>query len=176
MMRLPNRMRRDQRGVAAAEMALMLPLLTVILFGGIEGGHFFLTEHEVLKSVRTAARYAARQDFENFECDATDLGDVDADVRNVARTGTVSGTDPIVRNWAADDADSISILVICDTGSDYSESGIYADMSGTGTPAVDSAMTVRIAVEVGYPSLFADIGLLDGTNLAASAESAVTGF
>lgn len=167
---------RDERGAAAAEMALMLPLLTILMFGGIEMSGFFWSEHQVIKSVRTGARYAARQDFSNFACDAADVGTADAAVRNLVRTGTVDGSgSPIVRTWTAAD-DGISISVTCDTESDYSTEGIYSDQSGTGTPAIDSARYVEISVEIPYPSLFADLGYLDGYDIVASAQSPVTGF
>ena len=39
---------RDARGAAAAEMALMLPLLVVMLFVTFEGGYFLWNEHKVV--------------------------------------------------------------------------------------------------------------------------------
>lgn len=173
------RLLRDRRGSAAAEMALIMPLLTVMLFATVEGGHYFWTEHQLIKSVRNGARFAARQDFANFTCGATSIGTQDSIVRNVVRTGTVNGTEPIVRDWDADgvSGDTISISVVCDTGSSYSNSGIYSDMSGAGaTSTVDSAMKVQVIATVSYPSLFADLGFLNDRNLVARAQSPVTGF
>ena len=41
---------RDTAGVAAAELALMLPLLTLLLFGGMELSNLMWAEHQVVKS------------------------------------------------------------------------------------------------------------------------------
>ena len=163
-------------GAAAAELALLLPLLTLLMFGGMEMGGYLWAEHQVIKSVRNGVRFAGRQDFANFECDATDVGSADTAVRNLVRTGTIDGTgEPIVREWQAA-TDGITIGVACQTDADYSTTGIYADMSGTDTPAVESARLVEIEVTLPYPSLFADLGYLDGRNITASAQSPVVGF
>src|SRR5215217_7313983 len=53
----------DVRGSAAAEMALVLPLLLALMFGSLELGDYFLSEHVLLKGVRDGAVYAARQDI-----------------------------------------------------------------------------------------------------------------
>ena len=60
-MRTVRRLAADRAGSAAAEMALVLPLLLVIMFGTFELGHFFYSEHIVQKAVRDAARYASRR-------------------------------------------------------------------------------------------------------------------
>ena len=61
---------RNERGVAGAEMALMLPLLMILMFGSFEMGHFFWTQHTLTKAVRDGARFAARQPFALFNCAA----------------------------------------------------------------------------------------------------------
>ena len=53
------RLSSDRRGAAAAEMALVTPLLLVILFGAVELGNYFYNEHIVVKAVRDGARFAA---------------------------------------------------------------------------------------------------------------------
>ena len=86
---------RNSRGAAGAEMALLLPLLTVILFGGMETGHFFWTEHQVLKAVRDGSRFAARHEFSLFDCDAGTIdSDLVTDVQKLTRTGFIDGDDP----------------------------------------------------------------------------------
>ena len=42
----------DQTGAAAVEMVLLVPLLLVLLFGGLEAGHFIWTEHKLIEGVR----------------------------------------------------------------------------------------------------------------------------
>jgi hypothetical protein len=56
----------DCRGAAAAEMALVLPLLLIILFGSLELGNYFMNEHTLVKAVRDGARFAGRQTFTNY--------------------------------------------------------------------------------------------------------------
>jgi len=59
---------RDTKGASAAEMALVLPLLLVLMFGPFELAHYFWTEHKVVKGVRDGARYASRLGFTNYTC------------------------------------------------------------------------------------------------------------
>lgn len=167
---------RDTHGNAAAEFALMLPLLVLLLFGGMEMGNYFWSEHKAIKSAREGARYAARQPTSNFVCGATDLGAADTGVRNLIRTGTVDGTgSPVIPGWT-DGASTIDIDVTCITGEDFSNGGIYSDQSGTGSPAMTSATQIAVAVEVPYPSLFGGLTPLGDLNIGASAQSAATGF
>ena len=60
----------DQHGAAAAEMALIMPLVMVMLFAAFEGAYFVICEHQVVTGVRNAARYAARLDFSQYACPA----------------------------------------------------------------------------------------------------------
>ena len=167
---------RDTAGVAAAELALMLPLLTLLLFGGMELSNLMWAEHQVVKSVRNGARFAARQAPSNFTCGATSLGAVDGKVRNLIRTGTLDGTgSPVVRKWTNGNSSTIAIKVECDTASTYSTGGIYRDASGTGTPALPSAMRVKIDVTVPFPAFFGTFSL-GSYNLRAEGQSPVTGF
>ena len=96
------RLARCTSGAAAAEMALALPILLVLLFGSAEIGNYFMNEHILVKAVRDGARYAARQDFSNFSsCSGAPGGTVDADTKNVVMTGLVSGGTNRLRNWNA---------------------------------------------------------------------------
>src|SRR3546814_3109530 len=66
---------RDRSGAAAAEMALVSPMLIILMFGSFELGNYFLDEHVVLKAVRDGARYAARQNFTTMPCSGTPTAD-----------------------------------------------------------------------------------------------------
>lgn len=61
-------------GAAAAELALMIPLLLAILFGSVELGTYFYNEHKLVKAVRDGARYAARQRFSNYSACTGSVG------------------------------------------------------------------------------------------------------
>jgi hypothetical protein len=166
---------RDQSGVAAAEMALMVPLLVGIMFGSFEMGHFFWSEHTVIKGVRDGARFASRQRFAKFSCGQADilLGDgsnttdttfVDQ-VKNLVRTGGVAGTAlPKVRGW---ENSHITVSVSCPATA--INTGIYRNMA--------NAPRVTIVAQVPYPSLFQTLGFIsDGLNLNAQSQSAVMGL
>lgn len=193
----------DERGNAASEMALMLPLLTVMLFGGIEFGHFFWTEHQVIKSVRDGARFAGRHKLDLFDCDTGNVSDatLEAEIQKLTRTGFLDGDNPdasgadnpVVRNWSDDD--TVTVSVQCIGGASYSGKGIYEQLAQpvideeTGEEVVDEvtgevvtegpSKKVIVSAEVDYPSLFggfAFLSFLDGYELKASAESPVMGF
>jgi len=160
---------RNDRGAAAAEMALLLPLLIVILFAGMEGGYFMWSEHKVVKGVRDGARYAGRQPFGTADCDSGVLLAEDA-VKNVTRTGypdpaTYPGSDiPAVPGWAND---KISVTVTCDN---TTVTGIYEDLP-------DGAPRVTVTAIVDYPSLFGVLGFpATGLTVSAEAEAAVMGI
>ena len=53
--------RRDQRGLALVEMALILPLLFILVFGVIEYGWLFFKYQQVANASRVACRYAITQ-------------------------------------------------------------------------------------------------------------------
>jgi Flp pilus assembly protein TadG len=154
----------DTHGTAAAELALLLPLLVLLLMGTFEGGYFLWSEHKVVKGVRDGARYAARHDFSDFTCpDAIDSTLVDG-VKNITRTGTADGTGAAeVPGWVNDD---VSVTLSCD---DTTDTGIYA--------ALGTAPRVTVSARVVYPSLFGVLGFdTTSLHLNASAQSAVMGL
>lgn len=168
MMRLLPRLVSDRTGTAAAEMALSLPILLILLFGSFELGYYFLSEHVVQKSVRDAARYAARLPMTSYpSCDPVNGVTAAAreDIQKVARTGHPEGTVARLQGWTADTMTTVTLT--CDSSGTYT--GIYASFPN-GVPIV----TVSAAVP--YPSLFGTVGLGDpGLMLNARSQSAVFG-
>jgi Flp pilus assembly protein TadG len=85
---LPTDLSRDQSGASAAEFALVLPLLMILLFGIIDGGRWLWTYNEAEKATQEGARVAvvtqiipggiAAQSFVGVTVDGTALtqGDV----------------------------------------------------------------------------------------------------
>ncbi|PKP88727.1 MAG: transporter [Alphaproteobacteria bacterium HGW-Alphaproteobacteria-17] len=55
---LARRLRREQRGAAIVEMALVLPMLLVLLMGMLVYGHYFLLAHSVQQAANDGARAA----------------------------------------------------------------------------------------------------------------------
>src|SRR5215212_4883914 len=90
---------RNTGASAATEMALATPLLIALMFGSMELGNYFLTEHGVSKQVRDGARYASRLTLANpYTCSPDDLAtvfedpDAEANIINVTKTGSVDGS------------------------------------------------------------------------------------
>lgn len=157
---------RNKRASAAAEMALSLPLLVTLLFGAMELGNYFLSEHKVVKAVRDGARFAARQSFSDYP-GCLPSPTVEQEIKNVTRTGQVAtGGEPRVWTWTDDSG--IDVEATCNTTGTYT--GIYVT-STIGTPVV----TVR--AQVPYTPIVAHLGFADTTlNLNAESEATVMGI
>ncbi|HJS13088.1 TadE family protein [Sphingopyxis sp.] len=159
---------RCRSGAAAAEMALILPMLIAIMFGGFEGGAYLWTEHKVVKAVRDGARFAARQSFSVFDCTGITDAAVLARVQNLTRTGETSGGTAKILGW--DDNDQIIVTAACQTGQSYSDQGVYAT-------EISGATHVTVSATVPYPSLFGTLGFdTTGATVTASANAAVMGI
>lgn len=170
-----NHFIRNQEGAAGAEMALMVPLLIILMFGSFEMGHFFWSEHKVVKAVRDGSRFAARQPFTKFACGQSGilLGDgsnnldtalID-NIKNLTRTGTVSGTGQVkIRGWTNT---QVTVTVSCPATA--VSTGIYKGLT--------NAPRVTVAATVPYPSLFGALGFdASAINLNAQAQSPVMGI
>lgn len=171
-----KRLGADRNGAAAAEMAMVMPLLFILMFGSFEVGRYFHDEHVVLKAVRDGARYAARQPFVNFTCPSTVSATVEANTRNVVRYGKVvpgAQDQPRLGYWnatIAGGAQSITVTLACPTSLDGTEahSGIYA-----GRPNVP-IVTVHATVE--YRPMFGALSMGDRIiHLTAESQSSVMG-
>jgi Flp pilus assembly protein TadG len=143
MMRKLRRLYADRQGTAASEMALVLPLLLMLIVGTFELGNYFLSEHVVDKAVRDAARYAARQPVDDFDCGAGGMTDPST-VQKVARTGDPGGSEPRLPDWTDDGMTTVSVS--CDDSGFYK--GVYADFPN-GVPVVTVSATVPYTAVAG---------------------------
>ena len=163
MMRWAKSLGADQRGAAAAEMALILPLALALLFTTFEGAYYMLCEHRVIKGVRDAARYAARLDLSNYACPGATFSGSTATVQNLTRTGALSGGTAMVPGWVNS---NVTIAVTCATG----QGGIYTATGG-------NAPQVRVSTRLVYPSIMSTLGFTNATTyIAAQAQSPVIGI
>jgi Flp pilus assembly protein TadG len=154
----------DQRGAAAAELALIVPLLITLMFGSFELGNYFWSEHKVVKGVRDAARFAGRQSFTKFSCSAVTDTTALAQIKNLARTGQISGGTAKIGGWVDG---NVTVAVACASGT---QTGIYKGMT-------NGAPIVTVTAAVAYPSLFQRLGFTSSTlTLNASSQSAVMGI
>lgn len=166
-MKLPNPFKRDD-GTAAAEMVMVLPFLLALLFGSAEVGNYFLDEHGLVKQVRDGARYAARLPLEaNYTCPNTVSSSADTLIKNVTRTGTVTGGGTgrfSSAYWArtcTGVAQPITVTIRCVDASDYS--GIYSSLVG-------DIPVVKVSAAISYRSVLGELGL-PTANLCLRAES-----
>lgn len=161
---------RNKAGTAAAEMALVTPLLLGLMFGSFELGNYFLSEHAVVKAVRDGARYASRLGISNYSCPAVGTGTLTGstnEIQNVTRTGSPDGSaSPRLYHWTSNG--TVTITVTCASATTYT--GIFKDLPG-------QVPVVTVAASVSYPSLFSQIGLRDTSlTLNAQSQAAVMGI
>ena len=161
---------KDRKAAAAAELALVLPLLLTLMFSGLEAGNYFMNEHTLVKAVRNGARFAGRQPFNNYtSCNGAPGGTVVADTRNVVMGGYLSGGTVITPNIQAA---NVTVTTSCaTTGGGQTYSGIYAGRAS-------GAQIVIVSASVPYRSVIAAVfGFNDaGISLNAASQAAVAGL
>lgn len=150
-------------------MALILPLAVLIFFTSLEGAHYLYAQHQVVKGVRDGARWGARQDFADINCQNGTASSVPTairdNIRELTRTGQLSGGTPRVLGWEAGD---ITVTITCPTDA-TSQTGIYN--------SVDRAPQINVAARVDYVSLFGGVGsITDDADLRATQQATVMGI
>jgi Flp pilus assembly protein TadG len=160
-----RRFLKDRSGAAAAEFVLTLPIMFALMFGAMEAGHYFWTQHKIVKAVRDGTRYATRLDALAL-CDSGAFAALETQIQNVTVTGQVAdGGVPKVPGW------SPSTVVVTPSCNSFVNTGIYADLGSNGPLVTVSAGNVA------YPSILAGLGFIDGTfTLSAKSSAAVTGI
>lgn len=146
----------DERGVAATEFALILPLLVLLLFGFYEAGRIYWNYNVVQSSARDAARYAARLPIACSGGSAAFDTTTEGRIKNLTRTGSLDGADdPLVAGWT--DNDTVTVSISC-----YDNSG--GAMSGRYTGQTEIPI-ISITAAAPYGALFG--GLVPGFDLSA---------
>lgn len=157
----------DRKGAAAAEFVLALPMMLALMFGAMEAGHFFWTQHKIVKSVRDGVRFASRLEVERLcplPAAAPDPTLV-TEIQNVTATGQFSGGRPKVPGWLPA---TVDVDVSCDL---FVDTGIYSDLGRAGPLVTISSGPVT------YPSILGGLGFIDNTiNLSAKSSAAVMGI
>lgn len=161
----------DRRGTAAAEMALVTPLLVGLMFGSLELGKYFWDEHLVVKAVRDGARYSTRQSFASMPCGGTAANE--SQIQNVVRFGkpVVTVADkPLLYYWT--NPATITVTIDCYDNAGVNGARIY-DGVYTGRATVPR-VTVRASVP--YSPLVGVLGIRTGLYLNASSQATVFGL
>lgn len=164
-----RRLCHSTRAAAAAEMALVTPLLLILMFGSVEIGNYFLNEHILVKAVRDGARYAGRQSFTYYSsCSGAPGGTVVDDTRKLVMTGLLSGGSARLASWSAA---TITVSHSCTTtAGTETMSGIYRG-------AANGAPIVTVAASVPYVPVLGSLGFTGaGLSLNARQQAAVMGI
>lgn len=176
---------RSQRAAAAAEMALIAPLLIVLLAGATELGYYFYAEHRLVESVRDAARFAGRQPISNYSTCPSGTGTTTiantttlwTQARNVAKTGdpAAASTDRgRLWGWEADTSDTDFVMTyqcfttVTDGTTTTTLGGVWEFQPG-------GAPVVTVDAKVPHTSIFSTFGLDLGVELNASQQAVVAG-
>lgn len=151
----------DRAGAAAAEMALILPFVLVLLFSGLEAGNFIWTHHKLVQGVRDGARFASRIEVADVCRDGAVVLDADrlTVIKRITRTGQL-GDDtahPRVIGWGDDE---VTVNFECNA---FVDTGVYRELDERGP-------LVTVSANVAYPSLFGMFGVL-GPQLRMTAQS-----
>lgn len=169
---------RDSRAAAAAEFALILPMMLALIFTTFEGGNYLLAEHRVLKGAREGARFAARLNYAAFDCTSgTVVGNfqttpqiTNADaIRNVMRFGNPDGLG--TPRFTAGQGDVFTVSLDCPTSSDataYHNNGLYRERRNVPRVLVNARVT--------YNSILGTLGFdTSGVVVRGQAQAAVMG-
>jgi hypothetical protein len=146
------------------------------MFSGFELGNYFRDWHTLTKAVRDGARFAARNDFSNFDCENENALDLVEPTKEIVRTGLVGGSTDLLPNW---DSAEFDLSVTCAgsvTTSDGDGGTTTETMSGIYAGRVDGAPVVTVTVRLPYRGLFGQFGWSgSGLNIAATEQAAVAG-
>ncbi|RST29696.1 pilus assembly protein [Sphingomonas ginkgonis] len=178
-----HRLWRDRSAAAAAEMALAVPLLLIIMGGSFELGNYFHDEHILAEGLRDAGRFVARQSITNFtSCTGTlASGTTVYDrARLLASKGTLASTAADrLPNWSSvtdscsplPAAGCFQLALSCSTtASGQTMSGVYKGVSG-------GAPVVRLEASLPYRPVIGAYGFSGwGQKLHATEEVAVVGL
>jgi Flp pilus assembly protein TadG len=149
MMQYLRRLVCDRTGAAAAELALVTPLLIAVMTCTFELGYYFLSEHVVQKAVRDAARYAGRLPLSNYDCSGPTVSSgAQTQIQKVARTGIPDGTSGRLGGWTADSMTAVNVTCLTNTGLSYVNKGLFVEFPSGHVPVVTVTATVP------HPTLF----------------------
>jgi len=160
------------RGNAAAETAMVAPILIALIFGAVELGNYFRSEHVLIKGVRDGANYAARQQISNYDCSVaspTVPATVVNESKALVRTGQLSGGTDRLPRWT-DGSTVFTITASCVTSAGGTTLlGIY-QVNGGKVPVI------TLTADVPYQSVAATLGFkMTGVRVRATQQAVVTG-
>lgn len=150
---------KDEHGAALLEFSVVLPVLLAIGLGVFEFGNAIYNYHLILNGVRDGARYAAGR--------RPDCG-CDADIKNIAMKGVISGGSYRV-SWWNDASTQVTVSRSTVTNDDGAGNPLYNYMGNV--PVVTVTATVPYQ-ELGFLGYFG----LAAPTLVASHQERVIGI
>lgn len=167
-----RRFARDTAGSAAVETVLVMPLAILVMVAALEAGNYLYAEHQVVKGVRDAARYAGRVlplslcTAASAEADLPTSNAAWQTIANVAVYGSTANSGARrLWTWSAAAADTevvIRYACVAQTGI-YTTSGFAPQIAVIGKPD--------------YPSLFSTMtGLTSSFRLYSRQQAAGVGI
>ncbi len=153
-----ERLRRRRDGIASVELAIVLPVLVLMLFGAIEFGRILVDYQLVNKSTRDAIRYLSRvrdTTITDFCNNSSGVGgdllvseDVTKPVNKavyLAMTGSIDGSgDYLLGYW--DERNTVKIRVDCNDNRTNTFSGAFQN--------IEYIPELTMTVDVSFPSGF----------------------
>lgn len=135
-----NSLRRDERGLAAVELAFLTPVLLAVLLIATDFGRLYYESALVERGLRAGALFAARTETPLSNADKTTA-------ENLVKRGTVDTTAPyLVDGWSK-------------TGASFTLQSSSYDVSGESLPVL--TLTARVPFEPIFPTLFQYLGFND---------------
>jgi len=163
-----------RRGAAAAEMALMTPLLVLILTGAVEIGYYFYAEHRLVQGLRDAARYVGRQSFTEYDaCTGSPSTAVVDNAKLLASKGSFNSGDPDNLWGWGETGETFTVTMSCTTTATHA--GTTETLSGIYKGRATGAPVVTITAKVPHRSVFAVYGFALPVWLNASQQVSVMG-
>ena len=165
-----RRFGRDVAGSAAVETVLIMPLAILVMVAAMEAGNYLYSEHQVVKGVRDAARFAGRVlplstcASASAEADLPSTDPAWQTIANVAVYGSTANTGPRrLWTWNANGTDVvIRYACVAQTGL-YTSTGFAPQIAVIGKPT--------------YPSLFGTMtGLTSSYRLYSRQQAAGVGI
>jgi len=165
-----RRLFEDSSASSAAEMALALPLLLILIWGPLEIGNYFMDEHMLVKGVRDGAVYAAHQDISNYNCTTNSISQtVQDDTKNMVRSGQLASGVDRLRNWGSATF-TMTLTCVTQATNGTTLSGIYT-LNGGNVPLV------TVTASVPYAPILGNLGFRPATlTLNASQQATVMGI
>ncbi len=159
--RWPN-WRKPERGQAAAEMAFLIPLMMVLLFGTFQLARVFYLYHTLQKALRGGAGLLARTSGINY-CNSADTALTDA--RNFIVFGNLQGTgDPVVQGLTTELVQILPERAVAEstvvTECRCTEEADSCDIEAGGRPADFVVVNLGEGFPVEVPFPYLDLGTI----------------